>query len=68
MRQIAQAGGGEALRLDALQNLPEKLRAAEQAAVRKEEPRTAWDRGWVLALLLGLLTSEWLLRRRAGLA
>jgi hypothetical protein len=68
MRQIAEAGGGQALRLDELKNLPEKLRAAEQATSRTEEPRTAWDRGWVLALLVGLLTAEWGLRRRAGLA
>ena len=68
MRQIAEAGGGQALRLAELPSLPEKLKAAEQAATRKQEPRSAWDRGWVLALLVGLLTAEWVLRRRAGLA
>ncbi len=68
MRQIAEAGGGQTLRLDELPSLPEKLRAAEQAVTHQEAPRTAWDRNWVLALLVGLLTAEWLLRRRAGLA
>lgn len=68
MRQIAEAGGGQPLRLAELPNLPEKLKAAEQAATRKQEPRSAWDRGWVLALLVSLLAAEWVLRRRAGLA
>ena len=68
MRQMAAAGGGQALTPADLKTLPEKLRAAELASTRTDEARTAWDRGWVLALLVGLLTTEWLLRRRIGLA
>jgi hypothetical protein len=68
MRQIAATGGGQALQFRDLPTLAEKLRAQELSAVRNAEPKTAWDRWWVLALLVSLLTSEWLLRRRAGLA
>lgn len=68
MRQIAAAGGGQSLRPQELAGLPDSLHAAEQAALRTNAPRTAWDRAWVLALLLSLLTVEWLLRRRTGLA
>ncbi len=68
MQQIAAVGSGQMLLFGELNSLPERLRAAELSAVRVEEPHTLWDRGWVLALLLGLLATEWLLRRRLGLA
>ncbi len=67
MQQIAAVGGGQMLQAAELNTLPEKLRSAELASVRVVEPRTLWDRWWVLAALLGLLTVEWLLRRRSGL-
>ena len=35
--------------------------------VQERHERTLWDRSWVLLLLLGLLTAEWLLRKRGGL-
>jgi len=68
MRQIAAAGGGQALRISDLDRLPESLRAAQETTLKTRDPQTLWDRWWVLGSLLGLLTLEWLLRRRAGLA
>jgi hypothetical protein len=68
MQQIAAIGGGQSLTPVELNSLPERLRAAELTAVKVEEPRTLWDRWWVLAILLGVLTTEWLLRRRLGFA
>ena len=35
--------------------------------VKERHERTVWDRPWVLLALLGLLTTEWLLRKRGGL-
>ena len=67
MQQIAAVGGGQLLQPAELNSLPEKLRSAELASVKVVEPRTLWDRWWVLAALLCLLTTEWLLRRRLGL-
>jgi hypothetical protein len=67
MKAIAELSGGEALSIATARNLPEKLHALEQAAAAGHEPVTAWDRGWVLALLLLLLTGEWAVRRRSGL-
>jgi hypothetical protein len=67
MRRIAQAGGGEALSQQGLKELPQKLRDAQSLLTTRTEPRPAWDRGWVLGALLGALSLEWVLRRRAGL-
>ena len=35
--------------------------------VRERHERALWDRSWVLLFLVGLLTAEWLLRKRGGL-
>lgn len=67
MRSIAHAGGGEVLSVKQLMDLPEKLKGAQSLLNLKTETITAWDRWWVLATILGLLSLEWLLRRRAGL-
>jgi len=67
MQQIAAVGGGQLLHPTELNSLPEKLRSAELASVKVSEPRTLWDRWWVLAALIGLLATEWLFRRRLGL-
>ncbi len=68
MRQIAATGGGYALAPGDVSGLPERLHAAEQSKQRKTEPRTAWDRPWVLASLFLLLAAEWWIRRRSGMA
>lgn len=68
MRQIAAAGGGLSLSTRDLPSLPERLSAMQTARQTRPEPRSAWDRPWVLATLLGLAAVEWWLRRRWGLA
>lgn len=67
MRQIAREGGGEALSPASLKDLPDKLRHAQMTLATKTASHGAWNQGWVLGLLLLLLVSEWVLRRRAGL-
>ncbi|MBM3459119.1 MAG: hypothetical protein FJX77_11380 [Armatimonadetes bacterium] len=68
MLRIAQAGGGELLSLGELPALPERLREAQTLLRSRTAVQPAWDQGWVLAALLCLLSSEWLLRRRWGLS
>ncbi len=70
MRQLASMGGGSALAPEEIALLPEKLRAAEQKLTSgpKAEPRTAWDRPWILFVLLAITGLEWWLRRRWGMA
>jgi hypothetical protein len=67
MRQIAHEGGGEALTAATLRDLPDKLKQARSILTEKTASRSTWDKGWVLALIMSLLTCEWLLRRRFGL-
>ncbi len=67
MQQIAHAGGGEALELDQLRQLPEKLHSARASLADTNLSRSIWDTGWVLAFLMGLLCTEWIVRRRFGL-
>jgi len=67
MKQVARAAGGDSLTLDQLRQLPEKLRDARATLSDVNLARSAWDRGWVLAVILGLFTLEWVLRRRLGL-
>ncbi|HXG22916.1 MAG TPA: VWA domain-containing protein [Chthonomonadales bacterium] len=68
MRQLAVIGGGHAYSLHDIGDLPQQLKAAELARERKTDPRTAWDRPWVLMALMVLLGAEWWLRRKSGLA
>lgn len=74
MREIAQSTGGRSL-LDrdavtdaSLLNLvgPPVDAAAEHPAAALGEHRPGWDRPWLLALMLALLSLEWLIRRRVG--
>lgn len=68
MRQLAAIGGGQTYSLHDIGDLPQQLKTAELARERKTDPRTAWDRPWVLMALMALLGAEWWLRRKSGLA
>ena len=66
MDQIARASGGDALQLDQIRQLPERLHDARATLADSTLAHSAWDRGWVLAFIMGLLAIEWILRRRMG--
>ncbi|MCX5662456.1 MAG: hypothetical protein NTW19_22475 [Planctomycetota bacterium] len=80
LRQLALATGGQfiddaAATDDLRRGLPLLLRASPQpdpansggATPRgADEHQSAWDRPWLLALLLGWLGIEWITRRRVG--
>jgi hypothetical protein len=61
--------GGAYLRLDeAAAELPALLPDRSTEKVRYDEPVTLWDRSWVMYLLVGLLSVEWLTRKLLKLA
>ena len=61
--------GGTYLRLeDAAAELPQFLPDRSTEKVRYDNPVPLWDRGWVMYLLVGLLSLEWLTRKLLKLA
>jgi hypothetical protein len=68
MKLIAQRSGGAVLPADGVLELADKF-AAHQAANMPERTLriTAWDRWWVLALVIGAWGLAWGVRRRSGL-
>ncbi|HYF34663.1 MAG TPA: glutamine amidotransferase [Prosthecobacter sp.] len=67
MTQVAKDTGGQLLKLEDLHRLPELLK---QIRVPVEETVTQplWHAPWVFALMVGLLVTEWWLRRKGGMA
>lgn len=66
LESVAQASGGRMFRLDELNELPKMFPAFAQVSSLPEE-RPLWDRWPMLVLLIGLLSTEWWLRRTSGL-
>jgi uncharacterized membrane protein len=66
LRRVSQASGGRYLSSGDLSELPSLLTAsgAGRGTPRVEE---AWQNIWMFVLIIGLLASEWVLRRRWGL-
>jgi hypothetical protein len=66
LRRLAQASGGEFLRLDEIRTLPEKLSAA-----RERRPQSTqyplWDSPYLFLFVLGCLGGEWAMRKQFGL-
>lgn len=67
LKQVADASGGSVLRGPSdlaamLGRLPVSVGPPEVKTI------PAWSRGWLMTLLIGLLTVEWVWRRRVGLA
>ncbi len=70
LRSMAEETGGAYLPLDdqAAIELPRLLPNHGEEFLVDERLRTLWDRDWVLYLLVGLLSVEWLMRKLLKLA
>jgi hypothetical protein len=66
LRRIATASGGEMLRLEHIDELPAKLRAAREKETQFVE-YPLWSSPYLFALFLGCLGTEWALRKRFDL-
>ncbi|MFG0328755.1 MAG: hypothetical protein ACF8PN_02545 [Phycisphaerales bacterium] len=66
LRALAESTGGEVFEHDDWDEFTESIRKTAQARIVLPRPQDAWPRWWFLAALLGLLSSEWLIRRRLG--
>lgn len=66
LRRIAMETGGDFFTLDNLDGLPEALQYSGRGTVIQEQ-LDLWDLPLFFFLLVGLLSAEWLLRRKGGL-
>jgi hypothetical protein len=66
LRQVADASGGQYLREEQLPKLLELLAPLSQGRVI-ESDTVLWQSYWWFIPLIGLLTIEWILRKRVGL-
>jgi uncharacterized membrane protein len=66
LRRLAYASGGEYLPASDAGRLASLLRSAAPRALEPER-RDLWHEPWAFALVVALLSAEWILRRRWGL-
>ena len=67
LERVAKASGGEVLRdPEALKSLLNSYPVKASAPIVRKSP--LWSQGWLAGTLIVLLTAEWLLRRRVGMA
>jgi uncharacterized membrane protein len=66
LRRLAHASGGEYLQASDAGRLASLLRSAAPRALEPER-RDLWHEPWAFALVVALLSAEWILRRRWGL-
>lgn len=64
---LATRTGGQAYTVMNVDNLFREMRKPKVNQSQKVPPRSLWNTPWVVALLIGLLTAEWIVRRKFGL-
>lgn len=67
MQNAAELSGGRYFTLDAADRLPNQLPPGRLVPVETLPPLPLWNSWPALALFLGLLVAEWLLRKRRGM-
>ena len=68
MQKAAQISGGKFYTLATAGQLPQELPSGYRVVLNTEgPPHLLWNSAWCFVLILGLLTSEWLLRKRKHL-
>ena len=70
MRALARRSGGETVALADLAGLPERLATEGRLTslqIETERQTPLGHVGWLLAVVVGLLAAEWVLRKRAGM-
>ncbi len=67
LREVAELTGGKFYTIDDAAQLSEQLPPPREQTIQERPPQKLWNSHFVVALLVVLLSSEWLLRRRYGM-
>ncbi|MCP4250800.1 MAG: hypothetical protein GY778_27495 [bacterium] len=63
---VALAAGvvrGQCCEIDGAASIPDEIIDRHETTTVRSRPRPLWDRGWLLAGLIGLLSVEWAVRK-----
>ncbi len=63
LRKLAEDTGGTYSKIWEAAPIPERIPDRQQTVVAIDEPIPLWDNALVMALLVGILTLEWILRK-----
>jgi hypothetical protein len=67
LKLVAEETRGRFYRIRDVDRLPGQLPPGHQVPIEALPPEVLWNRWWLLAAFLGLITSEWILRKRKGM-
>jgi hypothetical protein len=67
MKLAAEETRGRFYRISDVERLPHDLPEGNQVPIEALPPVVLWNRWWLLATFLGLITTEWILRKRKGM-
>ncbi|MCB9937816.1 MAG: hypothetical protein H6823_06210 [Planctomycetaceae bacterium] len=67
LKLAAATSGGRYYTIRDASRLLRSLPAGDQVRIESSDPRPIWNSAWLAALFVALLTTEWILRKRAGL-
>jgi hypothetical protein len=67
MKLAAEETRGRFYRIGEVDRLPGDLPAGNQVPIESLPPAVLWNRWWLLAAFLGLIVTEWILRKRKGM-
>ena len=67
LKQAADETRGRFYRINEVERLFRDLPPGRQVPIETLPPATLWNKWWLLAAFLGLIVSEWILRKRKGM-
>ena len=67
LKQAADETRGRFYRINEVERLLDDLPPGQQVPIETLPPEFLWNKWWLLAAFLGLIVSEWILRKRKGM-
>lgn len=67
LKELSSASGGSSGKPEEIGNLLERLKQTKVAALNRIQVITLWDNWWLLLVFVGLMTTEWFVRKKRGL-